>query len=184
MICPAPLARRETLIADHLFPRAQVQAPSGPDIDAGRFVAWARAAPVVLRVDRPHPARYVQPLNRTLSWAAPISPLVPDRSQLELMRLLDARQKVSQREVANSLGMSLGKANYCLRALIAKGFVKAENYRKSNNKLAYLYLLTPSGITAKAELTRDFLSYKMREYDELRLEIERLRRESEGAETG
>lgn len=97
------------------------------------------------------------------------------------MRLLDARQKLSQREVATSLGMSLGKVNYCLKALIGKGFVKVENYRKSNNKLAYFYLLTPSGITAKAELTRDFLSHKMREYDELRLEIERLQQESERA---
>lgn len=97
------------------------------------------------------------------------------------MRLLDARQKVSQREVASSLGMSLGKVNYCLKALIEKGFVKAENYRNSNNKLAYFYVLTPSGISEKAELTREFLARKMREYDELRLEIERLRQESEGA---
>jgi MarR family transcriptional regulator, temperature-dependent positive regulator of motility len=119
-------------------------------------------------------------LNATLSEGGlRISPPAPDRSHLELMRLLDARQKLSQREVATSLGMSLGKVNYCLKALIEKGFVKVENYRKSNNKLAYFYLLTPSGITAKAELTRDFLSRKMREYDELKLEIERLQRESE-----
>jgi MarR family transcriptional regulator, temperature-dependent positive regulator of motility len=97
------------------------------------------------------------------------------------MRLLDARQQLSQREVASSLGMSVGKVNYCLKALIARGFVKAENYRNSSNKLAYFYLLTPSGITAKAELTRNFLARKMREYDELKLEIERLREESEGA---
>jgi EPS-associated MarR family transcriptional regulator len=77
--------------------------------------------------------------------------------------------------------MSLGKVNYCLKALVEKGFVKAENYRKSNNKLAYFYLLTPSGITAKAELTRHFLARKMREYDELRLEIEQLQQESESA---
>jgi MarR family transcriptional regulator, temperature-dependent positive regulator of motility len=97
------------------------------------------------------------------------------------MRLLDARQKLSQREVAASLGMSLGKVNYCLKALIAKGFVKAENYRNSTNKLAYFYLLTPSGIAAKADLTRRFLARKMREYDELKLEIARLQQESEGA---
>ena len=75
--------------------------------------------------------------------------------------------------------MSLGKANYCLRALIAKGLVKAENYRKSDNKLAYLYLLTPSGIVAKADLTRGFLSRKIQEYDELRGEIDQLRQETE-----
>ena len=97
------------------------------------------------------------------------------------MRLLDTRQRLSQREVANSLGMSLGKVNYCLKALIEKGFVKAENYRNSSNKLAYFYLLTPSGIAAKAELTRHFLARKMREYDELKVEIERLQQESEGA---
>jgi EPS-associated MarR family transcriptional regulator len=108
-------------------------------------------------------------------------PSIPDRSQLELMRLLDAKQQLSQREVAASLGMSLGKVNYCLKALIAKGFVKAENYRNSNNKLAYFYLLTPSGIAAKADLTRHFLARKMREYDELRVEIARLQQETESA---
>jgi EPS-associated MarR family transcriptional regulator len=108
-------------------------------------------------------------------------PSDPDRSQLELLRLLDERQRLSQREVASSLGMSLGKANYCLKALVDKGFVKVENYRNSDNKRAYLYLLTPSGVAEKAELTRHFLSRKMREYDEMRLEIERLQQESEGA---
>jgi EPS-associated MarR family transcriptional regulator len=104
-----------------------------------------------------------------------------DRSHLELMRLLERERKLSQRQVATSLGMSLGKVNYCLKALIQKGFVKAENYRNSENKLAYFYLLTPSGIAAKAELTRRFLSRKMKEYDELKLEIERLQHESERA---
>ena len=97
------------------------------------------------------------------------------------MRLLDEKQQLSQREVATSLGMSLGKVNYCLKALIDKGFVKAENYRNSSNKAAYFYLLTPSGIAAKAELTKKFLARKMREYDELRIEIEHLRKESEAA---
>ena len=96
------------------------------------------------------------------------------------MRLLGAQPELSQRELASSLGMSLGKANYCLRALIRKGFVKAENYRNSSNKLAYFYLLTPTGIAAKADLTRQFLARKVREYEELRLEIERLQKESDG----
>ena len=100
------------------------------------------------------------------------------------MRLIRAKPELSQRELATSLGMSLGKANYCLRALIEKGFVKAENYRKSNNKLAYLYLLTPSGIAAKAELTRQFLARKVRDYEELRLEIERLQHESDASNPG
>ncbi len=81
--------------------------------------------------------------------------------------------------MASSLGVSLGKANYCIRALIEKGFVKAENYRNSSNKLAYVYLLTPSGIAAKAELTRYFLARKVTEYEELRIQIEQLRMESE-----
>jgi EPS-associated MarR family transcriptional regulator len=76
--------------------------------------------------------------------------------------------------------MSLGKANYCLRALIEKGFLKAENYRNSSNKLSYLYVLTPSGMAAKADLTRKFLARKMNEYESLRLEIEQLRRDTEG----
>jgi MarR family transcriptional regulator, temperature-dependent positive regulator of motility len=105
-------------------------------------------------------------------------PPASDQSQLDLMRLLGAKQQLSQREVATSLGMSLGKANYCLRALIAKGFVKVENYRNSNNKMAYFYLLTPSGFAAKAQLTREFLGIKMREYDELRREIEQLKHEN------
>ncbi|MCH7876257.1 MAG: MarR family EPS-associated transcriptional regulator [Gemmatimonadetes bacterium] len=104
---------------------------------------------------------------------------VKDETFLGLLRLLAASQQMSQREVASSLGVSLGTANYCLRALITKGLVKAENYRKSSNKLAYLYLLTPAGVAAKADLTRQFLIRKVKEYEALRLEIERLQRECE-----
>ena len=104
---------------------------------------------------------------------------VTDPTFLGVLRLLVARPQLSQREVASSLGVSLGKANYCLRALIAKGFVKAQNYRKSSNKLAYLYLLTPAGVAEKANLTREFLAIKVKEYEALRLEIEGLARESE-----
>lgn len=98
---------------------------------------------------------------------------------LDVIRLIDASPRLSQRKLASSLGVSLGKANYCIRALIEKGFVKAENYRSSSNKLGYLYVLTPSGIAAKAELARYFLARKVREYEALRLEIEQLRKESE-----
>ena len=102
-----------------------------------------------------------------------------DPTSLSVLRLLAASPHLSQREVASSVGVSLGKANYCLRALIAKGFVKAENYRKSSNKLAYLYLLTPAGVAAKADLTRRFLARKVIEYEALRQEIEGLERETE-----
>ena len=83
--------------------------------------------------------------------------------------------------MAHELGMSLGKANYLLKALLGKGFVKIQNFRNSSNKRGYAYLLTPEGVTAKAELTRHFLARKVEEYDALRLEIERLRVESDGA---
>jgi EPS-associated MarR family transcriptional regulator len=101
-----------------------------------------------------------------------------DSSLLGVLRLLDARPSRSQREVAHELGMSLGKANYLLRALLGKGFVKVQNFRSSSNKRAYAYLLTPEGVAAKADLTRRFLARKIEEYDALRLEIERLRGES------
>jgi EPS-associated MarR family transcriptional regulator len=83
--------------------------------------------------------------------------------------------------MAHELGMSLGKANYLLKALLGKGFVKIQNFRNSSNKRGYAYLLTPEGVAAKAELTRYFLARKTEEYEALRLEISRLRRESEAA---
>ena len=101
-----------------------------------------------------------------------------DSAQLGVLRLLDKSPSRSQREVAHALGMSLGKANYVLRALLKKGFVKVQNFRNSQNKRDYAYLLTPEGVTAKAELTRHFLARKIEEYDALRLEIERLQAES------
>ena len=97
-----------------------------------------------------------------------------------MLRLLDESPSRSQREVAHELGMSLGKANYVLRALLGKGFVKVQNFRNSQNKRGYAYLLTPEGAAAKAELTRAFLERKIEEYDALRLEIERLKAESAG----
>lgn len=105
---------------------------------------------------------------------------VPDAAILRVLRLLEASPELTQREMARELGMSLGKANYCLRALLAKGFVKIQNFRNSENKRGYAYLLTPEGVAAKASLTRIFLARKQEEYDALRIEIEGLRRESEG----
>lgn len=90
------------------------------------------------------------------------------------MQALVSTPHASQRELASSLGFSLGKANYVLRALVEKGLVKAENYRNSRNKLAYLYVLTPDGMAAKATMTRQFLRLKMKEYEDLRLEIKQL----------
>lgn len=76
--------------------------------------------------------------------------------------------------------MSLGKANYVINALLDKGFVKVQNFRNSSNKRGYAYLLTAEGVAAKAILTRQFLSLKREEYDALKLEVERLQRESDG----
>jgi EPS-associated MarR family transcriptional regulator len=107
--------------------------------------------------------------------------LVPDSSVLRVLRLLEARPRLTQRQMARELGVSLGKAHYCLSALLGKGFVKVQNFRNSTNKRGYVYLLTPAGVAAKAELTRHFLVRKREEYDALRLEIERLQQESEAA---
>ena len=102
-----------------------------------------------------------------------------DSSDLRVLRLLDSSPERTQREVATELGMSLGKANYVLKALLKKGFVKFQNFRNSSNKRGYAYLLTSEGVAAKAQLTKQFLAAKIEEYDALRVEIERLKRESE-----
>ena len=105
-----------------------------------------------------------------------------EQSELGVLRLLESSPSRSQREVASELGMSLGKVNYLLKALLEKGFVKIQNFRNSSNKRAYAYQLTPEGVAAKADLTQRFLARKIAEYDALRLEIERLHQESEGGD--
>ena len=96
---------------------------------------------------------------------------------LKVLRHLEAHPDVTQRELARHLGVSLGKANYCLKALIDRGLVKANNFKNSNNKAAYAYLLTPRGIEEKAQITVRFLKHKMQEYEQLKSEIEELERE-------
>jgi EPS-associated MarR family transcriptional regulator len=96
----------------------------------------------------------------------------------KLMRLLEENPGMSQRDAARELGVSLGKINYCLRALIGRGWVKAANFKNSQNKAAYLYVLTPSGLGRKAELAVEYLKEKVSEYEALRREIERMRRET------
>ena len=86
-----------------------------------------------------------------------------EEAHYRLLRLLDASPNLSQRELARELGVSLGKVNYCVNALIEKGWVKARNFRNSNNKLAYAYLLTPRGIEQKAAITVQFLHRKVAE---------------------
>jgi len=101
-----------------------------------------------------------------------------DDMRYKLMRLIEANPEMSQRDVARELGISLGKVNYCVRALIQRGWVKVSNFKNSHNKAAYMYLLTPRGIDAKASLTVRFLQAKMQEYEALRLEIEQIRNEA------
>ncbi len=94
--------------------------------------------------------------------------------QLELMRLLDEQPAASQREISSRLGLSLGKANYLVRALLDKGLVKMQNFRRSDNKMAYAYQLTPRGVAERVRLTRAFLARKELEFELLRTEIESL----------
>lgn len=103
---------------------------------------------------------------------------------LRVLRELSDNPKITQRELARNLGVSLGKANYCLRALIERGFVKARNFRNSNRKRAYLYILTPQGIEAKAGISVAFLRQKMEEYERLKAEIAQLQRELSGSAGG
>ena len=104
-------------------------------------------------------------------------PEAADELSVALLRRLADAPQASQRELARETGVSLGKLNYALHALIDKGWVKAGNFGRNQDKLSYAYLLTPSGIEAKARLTRDFLARKMAEYDGLRAQIKDLQAE-------
>lgn len=112
----------------------------------------------------------VQSLNGAL--------MLDEATRYGLLKMLEDNPGLSQRELARRLGVSLGKTNYCLNALIEKGLVKINNFRNSDNKLAYAYLLTPRGIEEKARITVEFLRYKVQEYERLRQEIDELRREA------
>ena len=99
----------------------------------------------------------------------------PEEIDLQLLRELESEPHLNQRGLADRLGLSLGKANYCLQALVRKGLVKIRNFRRSDNKLAYAYLLMPSGVQEKARLTVTFLKRKQQEYEQLQAEIARLK---------
>jgi EPS-associated MarR family transcriptional regulator len=104
--------------------------------------------------------------------------MLTDEYRYKILKILDANPEISQRDMARELGVSLGRVNFCLKALIQVGLLKASNFRNSHNKLAYMYLLTPSGIEEKTAITARFLKIKMQEYDDLRVEIELLRRDA------
>ena len=105
-------------------------------------------------------------------------------THFQLMRLLEAQPELSQRDLSRELGMSLGKVNYCLNALVDKGLLKVGNFRNNNNKLSYAYLLTPHGIKSKALITTHFLQRKMAEYESLKAEIALLQREIDETSKG
>ena len=88
-----------------------------------------------------------------------------------LLRKISFKSTLSQREMARDLGFSLGKLNYCLKELKIKGFIKMNNFKKSENKMKYIYVLTPGGIAEKTKLTVNFMKRKMQEYDELKREM-------------
>ena len=95
-----------------------------------------------------------------------------DPDQFNVLRKIKSNPNSSQRELASKLGFSLGKLNYCLKALNKKGLIKIKNFKNNSNKLGYAYILTPSGVAAKAQLTLNFMKRKMKEYDELKKEYE------------
>ena len=114
-----------------------------------------------------------------------IHPMPSRQSRLQedtyfrVMRLLEANPDLTQRELAKELGVSVGGLNYCIKALIQKGWIKMHNFGQSKNKFGYVYLLTPAGVAEKAALTSQFLHRKMNEYEALRREIEALSREAD-----
>jgi EPS-associated MarR family transcriptional regulator len=117
-------------------------------------------------------------MNAPFQHNALTSPSDPDIAvTLSVLRLLEAQPQLSQRELSRALGLSLGKTHYLVRALLNKGLLKIENFKRSDKKLAYAYLLTPKGFSEKLTLARSFLARKEAEFEQLRVTIAALRRE-------
>jgi EPS-associated MarR family transcriptional regulator len=106
---------------------------------------------------------------------------IQEDTYFRVMRLLEANPDLTQRELAEQLGVSVGGLNYCLKALMEKGLVKMQNFSQSKNKFGYVYVLTPHGLAEKAALTGKFLKRKMEEYEALKVEIEALKNEASTA---
>jgi|TARA_B110000977_G_C10945305_1_gene442474 EPS-associated MarR family transcriptional regulator len=96
-----------------------------------------------------------------------------EQERLDILRKINNKPNSSQRELAGDLGLSLGKLNYCLKALKSKGLIKMKNFQKNPNKINYLYVLTPKGVSEKTKLTIDFMKRKLKEYDELKEELKK-----------
>ena len=95
-----------------------------------------------------------------------------DQDQFNVLRKINKDPKSSQRNLSKTLGLSLGKINYCLKELKIKGLVKIKNFQKNSNKIQYVYVLTPKGLAEKTRLTINFMRRKMKEYDELKKELD------------
>ena len=100
-----------------------------------------------------------------------------EETSYKLINLVEQQPDISQRELAKEMGISLGKTNYCLKALMDKGWLKARNFKNSNNKIAYAYVLTPRGLSEKTKITARFLKRKLHEYEMLKSEIDQLRQD-------
>lgn len=105
--------------------------------------------------------------------------MLTDEYRYRILKLLENNPSASQREIARELGVSLGRVNFCLQALVEKGLIKANNFRQNESKRAYLYYLTPKGMKEKAKVTMRFLSAKLDEYESLKREVAELQREAE-----
>ena len=140
-----------------VFPPPDIRHPSGPCLD------WCHVKTVVRRWHKGD--RWVVGTEKIF---------LSEERQLKALRFLEENPDISQRQLAVELGISLGAANYCLRALVEKGWVKLENFQKNPRKVGYLYLLTPAGISAKTRLTKGFLKRKLAEYESLKKEIAEL----------
>ena len=110
--------------------------------------------------------------------------MAQEETRYKLLKILNENPNLNQRQLADEVGVSLGKVNYCLRALVKKGLIKVSNFQRSNNKAAYAYLLTPHGVEAKAKITIDFLKRKQNEYESLIQEIKVLEREAALLQSG
>jgi len=106
--------------------------------------------------------------------------MLTDEYRYRILKILESNPGASQRDIARELGVSLGRVNFCLQALIEKGLIKANNFRNSTTKQTYLYLLTPKGIDEKAKVTLRFLKSKLAEYETIKAELEELRRDATG----
>jgi EPS-associated MarR family transcriptional regulator len=116
-------------------------------------------------------------MNTLQTLKASETPEANPSAHLELLRLLEQHPEYSQRQLASAMGVSLGKTHYLLKALLGKGWVKAQNFRRSDQKLGYLYVLTPQGVRQRLQLTQSFLARKESEYDMLKTQIVSLREE-------